>query len=71
MAWIAEEAVVDSGTKQLQARLTVIEARLKALADADDNASWGRPAAMRGGFRHEPADLMQEAERIIAQLRSE
>ena len=62
--------MADSDTKQLQERLTVIEARLRALAEADDNASWGRPAAMRGGFRQEQADLMQEAEQIRAQLQA-
>ena len=60
----------DSGndTKQLQARLTAVEARLRPLAEADDNASWGRPVAARGGFRQEQAELAAEAESIRAEL---
>ncbi len=61
--------VADDNTEHLQARLTVIEARLKALAAADDQASWGRPNAARGGARQEQVDLVAEAEHIRSQLR--
>ena len=59
---------VGSDTEQLQARLAAIESRLRALAEADDNASWGRPGAARGGFRQEQAELAAEAERLRAEL---
>jgi hypothetical protein len=57
-----------SGNEPLPDRLAAIEARLKSLADADDNASWGRPTASRGGFRREQAELAAEAERIRAEM---
>jgi hypothetical protein len=55
-------------TRQLQARLTKIQARLRALAEADDQASWGGSNASRGGSRQEQVDLVAEAERIRSQL---
>lgn len=61
----------DDETKRIQSRLTEVEVRLKALADADDNASWGRAAASRGGFRQERVELLEEARRIRARLHME
>ncbi len=59
--------MADADTKRLQARLSDIHQRLKALDDADDQASWGGSAA-RGGFRQERLDLMKEAEAIRVEL---
>lgn len=62
---------VGSNKRQLEARLNEIEARLKALAEADHQASWGRSNASRGGFRQEQVDLVAEAEHIRTQLSGE
>jgi hypothetical protein len=60
--------VADNSTERLRTRLTQVEARLRVLTEADDNASWGRPLAARGGFRLEQADLVVDAEQIRAEL---
>ena len=66
MASSEAATVPGSDPDQYQARLTVIEARFKALADAEDNASWGRAASSRGGFRQARADLLRVVESIRA-----
>lgn len=68
MASTETGAVPDSEPEPSQARLMAIEARLKALEEAEDNAAWGRTAASRGGFRQERDNLLCEAEGIRAKL---
>ena len=68
MASTDDGTVPDSEPVQSQARLMAIEARLKALDHAEDNAAWGRTAASRGGFRQERDDLLREADGIRARL---
>ena len=60
--------MADDEAKRPQTTLTAIEARLKALAAADDCTSWDKLAAARGGFRQEQVDLRNEAARIGAQF---
>ena len=58
----------ESEHERFQAKLKTIKARLKALEDAEEDASWGRIAATRGGFRQERDDLLREADGTRAEL---